>query len=41
MNGMQEQKIKVDGDFTLLMWFMGVSRYLRPGATKKQVSHAR
>lgn len=30
MHGVQEQKIKVDGDFTLLMWFMGISKYLRP-----------
>lgn len=30
MVGMQEQKIKIDGDFNLLMWFMGISKYLKP-----------
>lgn len=35
MHGVQEQKIKVDGDFTLLMWFMGISKYLRPSRPRK------
>lgn len=40
MVGMQEQKIKIEGDFNLLMWFMAISKYLRPGATKKQIEPA-
>lgn len=38
MTAMQSGKVKVTGDFTLLMWFMGISPYLRPGRRK---THAR
>ncbi len=30
MHGMQEHKIRVEGDFALLMWFTAISKYLRP-----------
>lgn len=33
MQGIQEQKIKVEGDFALLMWFTSISRFLRPKRT--------
>jgi len=38
MSAMQNGEVKVTGDFTLLMWFMGIAPYLRPGRRK---SHAR
>lgn len=31
MEAMQKQEVKVVGDYALLMWFMGIGKYLRPG----------
>lgn len=31
MEAMQKQEVKVVGDYSLLMWFMGIGKYLRPG----------
>ncbi|MES2918824.1 MAG: hypothetical protein V4729_09435 [Pseudomonadota bacterium] len=30
MEAMQKQEVQVTGDYALLMWFMGISKYLRP-----------
>lgn len=30
MAAVQAQQVKLTGDYTLLMWFMGVGKYLRP-----------
>ncbi|MDP2228119.1 MAG: hypothetical protein Q8J78_11655 [Moraxellaceae bacterium] len=38
MEAVQAGDVKVTGDFTLLMWFMGVSRYLRPARPRKPVA---
>ncbi|OUS24395.1 hypothetical protein A9Q99_24595 [Gammaproteobacteria bacterium 45_16_T64] len=35
MKGMQAQDIKTEGDVSLMMWFMGVSKYLGPKKKKK------
>lgn len=34
MQGVQEQKIRVEGDFSLLMWFVGIAKYLKPSRRK-------
>lgn len=31
MEAVQKHEVKISGDMTLLMWFMGVGKYLRPG----------
>ena len=36
MKGMQAQDIKTDGDVSLMMWFMGISKYLPPKKKKKK-----
>jgi hypothetical protein len=36
MQGMQKQDIKASGDMGLLMWFMGVIKYLPPKKNKPQ-----
>lgn len=38
MDGIQSQKIKVEGDFMGLMGFMGLMSYLRPKKAKKPVA---
>lgn len=35
MKGMQEQKVKIEGDFSKLMLFMQVAKYLGPQKKKK------
>lgn len=30
MKGVQEQKIRVEGDMMLMMWFVSISKFLRP-----------
>lgn len=30
MAAMQQQEVKVTGDYSLLMWFMSIGKYLRP-----------
>ena len=30
MQGIQQQDIKVTGDYNLSMWFMGLMKYIRP-----------
>lgn len=35
MKGMQEQKVKIEGDYARLMLFMQVARYLPPQKKKK------
>ena len=35
MMGMQAQDIKTDGDASLMMWFMGISKYLPPKKKEK------
>jgi len=34
MKGVQEQKIAIVGDYSLLMWFMGIAKYLGPQKKK-------
>lgn len=36
MKGIQAQDIKTEGDVSLMMWFMGVSKYLPPKKKKKK-----
>ena len=36
MKGIQAQNIKTSGDISLMMWFMGISKYLPPKRKKKQ-----
>lgn len=31
MQAMQNQEVKVEGDYSLLMWFMSIGKYLKPG----------
>jgi hypothetical protein len=38
MEAMQAQEVKVDGDYALLMWFMSISRFLRPVRGRKPAS---
>ncbi len=35
MKGVQEQKIAIVGDYGLLMWFMGIGKYIGPQKKKK------
>ncbi|HET8704719.1 MAG TPA: helicase [Pseudomonadales bacterium] len=35
MKGVQEQKIAIVGDYSLLMWFMGIGKYIGPQKKKK------
>lgn len=36
MEGFQQGKIKIEGDFGQLMWFMSITKYLKPGAPKRK-----
>lgn len=38
MTALQAQEVKVEGDYALLMWFMGISRFLRPARGRKPAS---
>ncbi len=35
MAGVQTGEVKITGDYTLLMWFMGVGKYLKPGKPRR------
>ncbi len=36
MAAVQTGDVKVSGDFALLMWFMSISRFLRPGGPRRR-----
>ena len=38
MAAMQKQEVSVTGDYALLMWFMGIGKYLRPGFRRHRPS---
>ncbi|MFZ5561638.1 MAG: SCP2 sterol-binding domain-containing protein [Pseudomonadota bacterium] len=38
MEAVQKQQVKMTGDMALLMWFMGIGKYLRPGRRGRGVS---
>lgn len=35
MKGIQDKSIKIDGDLTLVMWFQGIVKYIKPKSKKK------
>lgn len=35
MKGIQDKSVKVAGEFSLLMWFQGIAKYLKPRKKKK------
>lgn len=36
MKGIQEKNIKIDGDLSLVMWFQGIVKYVKPRSKKKK-----
>ncbi|HEX6591957.1 MAG TPA: hypothetical protein VF050_08155 [Moraxellaceae bacterium] len=36
MAAMQAQEVRVIGDYALLMWFMGIGKYLRPARVRRR-----
>jgi hypothetical protein len=36
MKGIQEKDIKIDGDLSLVMWFQGIVKYVKPKSKKKK-----
>lgn len=36
MKGIQDKDIVIAGDFAKVMWFQGISKYLKPGKKKKK-----
>lgn len=40
MAAMQEQEVQVSGDYALLMWFMGIGKYLRPARRRRAATRS-
>jgi hypothetical protein len=36
MKGIQEKDIKIDGDLSLVMWFQGIVKHVKPKSKKKK-----
>jgi ubiquinone biosynthesis protein UbiJ len=35
MKGIQEKDIRIDGDLSLVMWFQGIVKHVKPKSKKK------